>query len=480
MGLDVWVGPWRPHRPRGPIAALYRGPGPKYKLPPNTGTSGARRPVRVGVGRSVLGAGCCTPGWRAGLFWGSRGVVPGARAPSPEVMTGRPTGYILHDPSRPRAPAYTFGLRLPTQQTACGPGPGHLVPARMTVRGPDGTPAYSIYGRPRQAAPCLTPGPGQDPWDPRLLQRQAATRETPHQSPDSPSGTLTLQIQHPTSGSQKNSKPPAPGFDKSRLGFSLIPEPQPASDPHPRSGPQAGTSRSGRGTRRTPAHLGTPSPPETGASPQIRRPQVRPESPFQPGGSSHPGPGTALQALGRPSTRRGGETRVGPRTHPHRPRPLLAPSQAPVPTRCPRSWAHGSSVKSRPQLTPSTAATPWAASSRTSARCGGSGLPGTAQRGVDREDRSGSEGGGNSRAVGNRGRSQRPFRLPADPGSLRLPRGEPWDLQVSGPSIHDAGADSTPSKQHPESRARSLQRGPGDLEFRVKGQRRERRVRVRG
>lgn len=163
MGLDVWVGPWRPHRPRGPIAALYRGPGPKYKLPPNTGTSGARRPVRVGVGRSVLGAGCCTPGWRAGLFWGSRGVVPGARAPSPEVMTGRPTGYILHDPSRPRAPAYTFGLRLPTQQTACGPGPGHLVPARMTVRGPDGTPAYSIYGRPRQAAPCLTPGPGQDP-----------------------------------------------------------------------------------------------------------------------------------------------------------------------------------------------------------------------------------------------------------------------------------------------------------------------------
>nr|XP_036862568.1 outer dense fiber protein 3B isoform X5 [Manis javanica] len=36
MGSDVWVGPWRPHRPRGPIAALYTGPGPKYKLPPNT------------------------------------------------------------------------------------------------------------------------------------------------------------------------------------------------------------------------------------------------------------------------------------------------------------------------------------------------------------------------------------------------------------------------------------------------------------
>ncbi|XP_070264151.1 ciliary microtubule associated protein 1B isoform X2 [Myotis yumanensis] len=37
MGSDLWVGPWRPHRPRGPIAAQYRGPGPKYKLPSNTG-----------------------------------------------------------------------------------------------------------------------------------------------------------------------------------------------------------------------------------------------------------------------------------------------------------------------------------------------------------------------------------------------------------------------------------------------------------
>ncbi|XP_008832998.1 outer dense fiber protein 3B isoform X2 [Nannospalax galili] len=106
MGSEGWVGTWRPHRPRGPIAALHRGPGPKYKLPPNT-------------------------------------------------------GYILHDPSRPRAPAFTFGTRLATQQTSCGPGPGHLVPAGMTVRGTDGAPAYSIYGRLRHSAPFLTPGPGR-------------------------------------------------------------------------------------------------------------------------------------------------------------------------------------------------------------------------------------------------------------------------------------------------------------------------------
>lgn len=28
-----WVGTWRPHKPRGPVAALYGSPGPKYALP---------------------------------------------------------------------------------------------------------------------------------------------------------------------------------------------------------------------------------------------------------------------------------------------------------------------------------------------------------------------------------------------------------------------------------------------------------------
>ncbi|XP_073070218.1 ciliary microtubule associated protein 1B isoform X1 [Manis javanica] len=47
-----------------------------------------------------------------------------------------------------------------------------------------------------------------------------------------------------------------------------------------------------------------------------------------------------------------------------------------------------------------------------------------------------------------------------DPGSLRLPRGEPRHLQVSGPPVYDAGADFAPPRQGPEPRARSLQRGP--------------------
>ncbi|XP_061876336.1 ciliary microtubule associated protein 1B [Colius striatus] len=37
MPADAWVGSWRPHRPRGPIAALCGSPGPKYGLPSSVG-----------------------------------------------------------------------------------------------------------------------------------------------------------------------------------------------------------------------------------------------------------------------------------------------------------------------------------------------------------------------------------------------------------------------------------------------------------
>uniref|UniRef100_A0A8B9S605 Outer dense fiber of sperm tails 3B n=1 Tax=Apteryx owenii TaxID=8824 RepID=A0A8B9S605_APTOW len=104
MSADVWVGTWRPHRPRGPIAALYTSPGPKYRLPTNV-------------------------------------------------------GYQLHDPSRHRAPAYSFGTRSQRPRDDRSPGPAYMVPANTTARGRDGTPAYSIYGRPRDTEPFRTPGP---------------------------------------------------------------------------------------------------------------------------------------------------------------------------------------------------------------------------------------------------------------------------------------------------------------------------------
>ncbi|XP_074882845.1 ciliary microtubule associated protein 1B [Buteo buteo] len=105
MSANAWVGSWRPHRPRGPIAALYSSPGPKYGLPTNV-------------------------------------------------------GYRLHDPSRGRAPAYSFGVRTGGRQEDRSPGPVYLLPPGTTAKGKDGTPAFSIYSRPRDLPPIHTPGPG--------------------------------------------------------------------------------------------------------------------------------------------------------------------------------------------------------------------------------------------------------------------------------------------------------------------------------
>ncbi|XP_074757768.1 ciliary microtubule associated protein 1B [Athene noctua] len=105
MSDGAWVGSWRPHRPRGPIAALYGSPGPKYGLPTSV-------------------------------------------------------GYRLHDPSRSRAPAYSFGVRVGGRQDERSPGPVYLLPPRTTAKGKDGTPAYSIYSRPPDLTPFRTPGPG--------------------------------------------------------------------------------------------------------------------------------------------------------------------------------------------------------------------------------------------------------------------------------------------------------------------------------
>ncbi|XP_055505083.1 outer dense fiber protein 3-like [Leucoraja erinacea] len=105
MSSGMWVGPWKPHRPRGPIAAFYSSPGPKYGL---------------------------------------RGS----------------TGYELHDATRFRSPSYSFGVPHARLTVDSSPGPAYLVPSLLTHRGRDGAPAYSLYGRPKDLKPFQTPGPG--------------------------------------------------------------------------------------------------------------------------------------------------------------------------------------------------------------------------------------------------------------------------------------------------------------------------------
>lgn len=100
-----WVGTWRPHKPRGPIAAHYTSPGPKYALPGLTGTSN-------------------------------------------------------HDPTKFKAPTFSFGMR-PSKTTAdCSPGPIYHIASNLTRVGQDGTPAFSLHGRHKEPKIVQTPGPG--------------------------------------------------------------------------------------------------------------------------------------------------------------------------------------------------------------------------------------------------------------------------------------------------------------------------------
>ncbi|KAK2842167.1 hypothetical protein Q5P01_012367 [Channa striata] len=102
---EPWVGSWRPHKPRGPIAAQYKSPGPKYALP--------------------------------GL-----------------------TGISNHDPTKYKAPMYSFGMRHDLSSSDCSPGPRYLIPPNITRMGRDGTPAFSLHSRPKEPKFFQAPGPG--------------------------------------------------------------------------------------------------------------------------------------------------------------------------------------------------------------------------------------------------------------------------------------------------------------------------------
>ncbi|NWI36717.1 ODF3A protein, partial [Picathartes gymnocephalus] len=99
----IWVGSWRPHTRRGPILAEFTTPGPKYWLP---GT----------------------------------------------------TGHTAHDPTKDRAPAYSFrGTKCPTTDS-CSPGPRYLIDPCITKTGKHLAPSPLVTARPRTRVE-VTPGP---------------------------------------------------------------------------------------------------------------------------------------------------------------------------------------------------------------------------------------------------------------------------------------------------------------------------------
>lgn len=84
-----------------------------------------------------------------------RGPGPGSYA-LPSTI-----GSLDHDKRMKVEPAYSFGLRLPNSifTKSIGIGPGYMIEKNHTRYGKDGTPSYSILGRPVDLKPFSTPSP---------------------------------------------------------------------------------------------------------------------------------------------------------------------------------------------------------------------------------------------------------------------------------------------------------------------------------
>ncbi|XP_012507415.1 PREDICTED: outer dense fiber protein 3 isoform X2 [Propithecus coquereli] len=139
MAEEVWVGTWRPHRPRGPIMALYSSPGPKYLIPPTTGfvkhtPTKLRAPAYSFRGAPMLLAENCSPGPRYSV--------------NPKILrTGKDLG-----------PAFSILGRYHTK-TMLSPGPGDYFPEKSTKHVFDSAPSHSISARTKTFRVDSTPGP---------------------------------------------------------------------------------------------------------------------------------------------------------------------------------------------------------------------------------------------------------------------------------------------------------------------------------
>lgn len=131
---ESWVGAWRPHKPRGPIAAHYTSPGPKYALPGLTGI----------IKKDLF---IC----RSFFIISTDNIF--------SVLFDK--GTSNHDPTKFKAPTFSFGTRPSQNTTDCSPGPIYHIASNITRVGQDGTPAFSLHGRPKEPKIVQTPGPGQ-------------------------------------------------------------------------------------------------------------------------------------------------------------------------------------------------------------------------------------------------------------------------------------------------------------------------------
>jgi hypothetical protein len=127
----------KPHRPIGPTAADFNGPGPQYKLPSLTGY---KRHDPQSVHPKA-------PAW----------TIPG-RYPDRNIKNDTPGP--IYDIARDHEGGVTIKGRLPSLRPGSAPGPGAYSPEHSGPSAKSTAPSYSIGGRHPTGARDLSPGPG--------------------------------------------------------------------------------------------------------------------------------------------------------------------------------------------------------------------------------------------------------------------------------------------------------------------------------
>jgi len=91
------------------------------------------------------------------------------KGPGPAYLLPPTVGYVGHDSSRRRNPAYSIGLMLNATKwgNPQSPGPIYAIPKGMTAKGPDGQPAYSVSGR-NKGIDFITQTPGPAAYYPNI------------------------------------------------------------------------------------------------------------------------------------------------------------------------------------------------------------------------------------------------------------------------------------------------------------------------
>jgi len=138
--VDNYPGTWRPHRPRGPIAAMFNSPGPKYMLPGSIGKQ--NHDIRKQ----------CYPAY---VFGDRTHHKEHWRSPGPIYKIEK--NFTRH--GKDGVPEFTLKKRIPNLKVFNNPGPGTYAPEMCGPSSKFMAPAYTLHERTRLSKADHSPGP---------------------------------------------------------------------------------------------------------------------------------------------------------------------------------------------------------------------------------------------------------------------------------------------------------------------------------